>query len=1385
MAQLQIPAVSPFQPHGDTNTIAQRWTKWKKSFNYFLAASGVTEEARKKALLLHLVGSETQDIFDTLTPASDSFQDALKALSDHFEPKKNVTFERSVFHRATQNQNETIEQYVTRLRQLSLHCEYGEETDNNIRDQVITSCRSSKLRNKLLTETELTLEKTTRIAKTMESADHFTKTIEEKTNSIGGDSEKAYKLNRSRQRQHNYTPSRPSPTQCTRCGAKGHLAKDCRRSRNSTCNKCGKKGHFSSMCFSRSDSNNRTPTTPTSRHYRSNQQRSNNQQQNPTQRQNQHIQKQQVNQTMIDENSDEDIYAFQVGKHNATYQIEINNTKTNVIIDSGSTINIIDKTAYENISPKPQLLSTKTRIFPYQSQQPLSIKGVFHADITANNITVQDKIYVVNGNYGSLLGKTTAEKLDVLRIGPPPQVRTLKINQPEIPQSTYEIIQQYSEVFQGVGLLKNFKLKLHIDPSVTPVQQPIRRIPFHTKEKVSSELKRLLELDIIEKVDEPTTWLSPVVPVRKSNGGTRLCLDMRQVNQAIIRERHVIPKIEDILTELHGAKYFTKIDMREGYHQILLDESSRHLTTFATHEGLFRYKRLIYGISTGFECFQKQVEMAITGCKAKNISDDVLIWGSSLEDLNQNFAQVLERLKQRGLKLNLAKCIFAVQKVTFAGHIISSEGISPDPAKISAINNLKEPTNLSEIKSFLGMINYCNRFIPDFSTVTAPIRQLTKKNAEFKWDKPQQEAFSTLKALLTDAPVLAFYDPNAETNILVDASPYGLGAILTQKQQGEFKPIAYGSRALTETESRYSQTEREALAVIWACQHFHYYVYDSSFTVTTDHKPLEVLLSPKSNPPPRIQRWILRLQAYNVTVKYAPGANNPADYLSRNPQVINYIDDNPADQYINHIIQDAVPKSIDLNDIIKYSQQDNIIQQVLNSLKTNNWDKQLKPFYQIRHELSSKDNILLKQHQIVIPKELRPKILQIAHQQHQSIVKTKNMLREKVWWPTINHDVENLIRTCHACQVNTPPSSKCQPLHMTPIPANNWEYLALDLKGPLPTGESIMALIDYRSRYPIASILKSTTTSNIIDKLEACFTMFGYPHEIITDNGPQFISSEFDQYLKQRKIIHRETSTYWPSANGEVERFNRTLVKMIKCAMTENKDWRKELQNFLLAYRTTPHSATNFAPADLFFQHKPNNGIPQHNSLQKKKQNDVTAKDNAYKAKIKAYTDVKRKVQEKHFNKGEKVLVKRPNNYNKTASYYYSQPYTIVENHRYSAKVRNNEGKTFIRNKAHIKKYYESNKKHHEPVKTSTTHNPTNKHDLPSPLVTLVPDPQHDNDEMIISDNESDTSESTIPYMFSESDSEELIVEPVTENNDIYKTKSNRIVTKPKRFRDE
>ena len=299
---------------------------------------------------------------------------------------------------------------------------------------------------------------------------------------------------------------------------------------------------------------------------------------------------------------------------------------------------------------------------------------------------------------------------------------------------------------------------------------------------------------------------------------------------------------------------------------------------------------------------------------------------------------------------------------------------------------------------------------------------------------------------------MAFYNPDATTQIITDASPVGLGAILTQQQEnGEYKPIAYGSRTLTDTETRYSQTEKEALAVTWSWQHFHYYIYDRHVTIITDHKPLEKLLSAQSNPPQRIQQWVFRLQSYNYTIKYSPGSSNPADCLSRNPNLTKTTsDENIADLYINHVTSNAVPVSMSLEEIEQHTLQDKILQRVtqsytnhINGTNNSNYILQLD-----RDQLSLHNNILLKENQIIIPSTLTNKILQIAHQQHQGITKTKALLRTKVWWPAMNQDVENLIHHCHTCQAITPSTTSWQPLQMTNLPTLNWEYLSTDLKGP-------------------------------------------------------------------------------------------------------------------------------------------------------------------------------------------------------------------------------------------------------------------------------------------------------------------------------------------------
>ena len=531
---------------------------------------------------------------------------------------------------------------------------------------------------------------------------------------------------------------------------------------------------------------------------------------------------------------------------------------------------------------------------------------------------------------------------------------------------------------------------------------------------------------------------------------------MRRPNEAIIRERHLIPKIDEMLSTLHGAKYFTKLDLADGYLQLELHPESRDITSFMTHKGMYRFKRLLYGANVGFECFQKQVEQVLAGIdNVINISDDITVYGSTIQEHDATLRKVLDRIRDYGLTLNLKKCKFRVTEIVFAGYKVSANGISLEESRVQTIMEMPEPTNATEVRSFLGMVNYCNKFIPDYSTISAPLRELTKKNTRFVFGRQQREAFDTLKQCLVSADVMAFYNPNATTKLIVDASPVGLGAILAQEQEDKsFKPIMYGSSALSPVQKRYSQTEREGLAVLWGCEHFNHYLFDRQFTVGTDHKPLLNMLSQKAEPPARIQKWMMKLQAYSYDLEHIPGKEMAADYLSRHPST-DSVDEEASEHFVNMLVADCVPKASSIKDIQAATKKDAVLQKVITGVLTDKWelDDQTKKFYNIRESLSTKNGILLKGTRIVIPQQLQNNTLQLAHHtQHQGVEKTRALLREKVWWPSMNAEVEEKVKNCHACQVTKPQDLKCQPLKMSEIPKTSWHTLAMDIQGPYPGG---------------------------------------------------------------------------------------------------------------------------------------------------------------------------------------------------------------------------------------------------------------------------------------------------------------------------------------------
>ena len=446
------------------------------------------------------------------------------------------------------------------------------------------------------------------------------------------------------------------------------------------------------------------------------------------------------------------------------------------------------------------------------------------AAIQFQSTSLKSNFYIAKGSSGNLLSCQTAERLGILKI----TINTA-ISSPN------HIEDEFQDLFGGIGKIKNSQVQLHIDTDITPKQQKHRRIPFHIRKDVERELQRLEDLDIIEKVDGPTPWISPIVVVPKKNGETRLCVDMREANKAVRREKHPMPTIDELITDLNGATVFTTLDLTSGYHQLELHPESRHITTFTTHVGLRRYKRLIFGINAASEIFQNEIAKLLVGLPGcKNISDDIIVYGRDEKEHDENLRRVLTRLEENNAKLNREKCSFRQRQVVFFGHTFSSNGVQADPEKIDTIKKMQPPKNVSEMKSLLGMTQYVSRFIPNCASITTPLRTLTHQNVPWKWQTEQENALKKLQHELTSDHVMAYFDASKPTTIIVDASPFGLGALLTQ----DGRVISYASRALSSVESRYSQTEREMLAVIWAIEHYHLYLYGAKFTVITDHKPL-------------------------------------------------------------------------------------------------------------------------------------------------------------------------------------------------------------------------------------------------------------------------------------------------------------------------------------------------------------------------------------------------------------------------------------------------------------------------------------------------------------------------------------------------------------------
>ena len=855
MAGLNFSGIQQFNPHSDQSSLAVRWKDWVKRFSRCMVGLDIKAKARKRALLLYLAGPEVETIFATLedTGEEDDYDKAVEKLTEYFAPKQNVLYERHVFRQAKQRHDETIDQFHTRLRHLGTTCGFN-DLNEEIRTQLVEQCRSSRVRRKSLRE-DTTLSDLIAYARSLELADKQIDEIERERTLVS--QEKVYS---NKQLGESSTRGKQQDQTCYKCGGKYPHKSECPAS-GKECRKCRKIGHFAKVC--KSKTSERSPRTPRRGHRDS---RSENFGVNnlenirdeatpPPERANTSTTKS-LNSDYSDSDSSENCFtmsskAKKIQNQTPVVNLQLNGVRIPFLVDTGATVNILSHHDFDSISANQKreipLRKTKTSVYAFGSQEPVKLQGKFDTVLESKRRIAAATVYVLketnNQPSYSILSYQTALDLNLI---------TMRINKvSENPGVNKTITEQcgsspekgniqsikvekllrcrYPKAFDGIGKLKDHEQKIHVNKDTPPVAQTYRRVPFHLRKQLDEWLDDYIKKDIIEPVaDESTDWVSGLVvtPKPRNPKEIRVCGDYRQANNAIKRERHPIPTVEELMENMDGATRYSKVDLKAGYHQIPLDKESRSITTFTTHRGLFRYKRLPFGINSASEVFQNAIERAIQGLDGvRNIADDIIIWGNTQQQHDQRLEQLFARFQEKGLTVNPEKCLFNQTELWFYGLHLTANGVKADPKKVDAIKSTKRPKDVKELRSFLGLSNYCSKFIQNYSTLTAPLRELTTKNARYDWTSVHQQAFESIKQAIQKDCIMHFYNPEQQTQLTVDASPVGLGAILSNMDsQGNIHNVAYASRSLSIVEQKYSQTEREALAVVWACERFHLYL---------------------------------------------------------------------------------------------------------------------------------------------------------------------------------------------------------------------------------------------------------------------------------------------------------------------------------------------------------------------------------------------------------------------------------------------------------------------------------------------------------------------------------------------------------------------------------
>ena len=863
------------------------------------------------------------------------------------------------------------------------------------------------------------------------------------------------------------------------------------------------------------------------------------------------------------------------------------------------------------------------------------------------------------------------------------------------------LLSTYADVFKGKGCIGK-SVNFTMDASIKPVHAPNHRLPLSKRDRVKKKLDEMVQQGKLVKVEEPTDWCSNMTVVEKvkPNGElkVRICIDPSQtVNKGLVIPKYTIPTLSELLPQLSEKQFkcFTIMDALDGFTQVTLSDDSSPITTMQTPWGRYRWAVLPYGISSAPEEFQLRMHECIDGLSGiANIADDCLIFGlgnSAHEaemDHDRNLIAFLERARERKLKLNPQKIQYKMKQISFMGHNITEEGISADPRKVSAINELSVPDSKKSLLRFLGMVNYLNAFCPSLSTVIHPLYELSKPDTPFQWSSVHDSAFRSARDLITNAPCLAFFDRTKPITLQVDASESGLGGALLQpcESTAKLKPVAYMSCQMRKNEVAWAQIEKETLAICAACEKWNLWLYGRDIEVHSDHQPLETIFKkPLAKAPKRLQRLMMRLQRYNIKVVYKKGSSLVlADTLSRAPLSGSDHKESSFDVFRVEVEQLDSCENPHLTPTTTLALQsatknDQVMADLANVIM-DGWPankspvpEHLLPYWSFRDELSINNGIIYKGVQAVIPLSMQREMLKKIHSSHMGAASNLRMCRDIVFWPGFQAAIKDVCQSCGQCAQYNVENQK-EPMKSLPIPEYPWQWVSQDLFKF--SGDDYLVTVDHFSDFIEVDLLENTLSATVITKTKAHFARHGMPENLLSDNGPQFISADFEEFCQLYSIKHLSSSPYWPKGNGKAE----SAVKIIKSLLRKTGD----MTIALLHYRNTPQQGHSFSPVQRSMGRRTRCNLPVSKTLlipQKVSSSVVRSEIAVKKTKSKKYYDCQSNNGLPNIDLGEYVYAK-PAPRNKGHPWYYGK---VTDYHGPRSLVIDTEKGVIRRNRAQVR----------------------------------------------------------------------------------------------------